>query len=127
MTDDRTRPDRCHSADRHADPAADRDRHERSEGASDRRQPDPRDSSPGAPDIAFVHFGGVNDAGHDSGPLFALYQRRIEAVDAIVRRLLAAVRRRTTYAREHCVRRPEILGITPDPAWSFEGSSLPDD
>jgi predicted AlkP superfamily pyrophosphatase or phosphodiesterase len=54
-----------------------------------------------SPDTAFVYFGGVDEAGHQTGPLSATYRHRLEAVDAMVGRLLGAVRGRITYADEN--------------------------
>jgi predicted AlkP superfamily pyrophosphatase or phosphodiesterase len=52
------------------------------------------------PDVAFVYFGSVDDAGHRTGPLSAQYRERIETVDALIGELLGAVRGRATYDRE---------------------------
>lgn len=52
-------------------------------------------------DVAFVYFGGVDEAGHQTGPLSTSYRQRLEAVDAMVGRLLGAVRGRITYADEN--------------------------
>jgi len=52
------------------------------------------------PDAAFVYLCSVDEAGHKSGALSDLYRERIEGVDAMIGRLLAAVRGRPRYAEE---------------------------
>ncbi len=55
-----------------------------------------------APELMFVHFDGVDHAGHDKGfdETAAPYQAAVTTADARIGRLLTAVRNRPDYARE---------------------------
>ena len=55
------------------------------------------------PDVVFVHFDDVDEAGHQHGfhPTAMPYVRAIEQTDVYVGRLLQAVRSRKSYAREN--------------------------
>ena len=53
------------------------------------------------PDVAFVYLCSIDEAGHKEGALSDLYRDRIARVDAMIGRLLSAVRGRPRYAEEH--------------------------
>ncbi|MFJ3219943.1 alkaline phosphatase family protein [Kitasatospora sp. NPDC086801] len=54
----------------------------------------------GNPDAAFLHFDGVDEAGHASGGASAQYAAAIHTVDTLVGQVVQAVKSRATYGSE---------------------------